>query len=89
MGCWSLVLAAIGLGACAVGSVQLWTRGVVTVRPGHAYARGDGAAEMLVSLGLVGAALGIMGLLLLNRARRLSRALVKRPGTDPGNGHSR
>lgn len=73
MGWWALVLAAISLAACAIGTVQLWASGVVTVRPDHVYVRGDGATEMLVSLGLVGAAFGIVGLLLLRRARRLSR----------------
>lgn len=69
---WSLLLSAIALAACGIGIFQLLADGVVTVRPGHEYLIGGAAEEMLIVLGVVGAAFGVVGILLIHRARRLS-----------------
>lgn len=69
---WCFVLSAITLGACGIGVFQLLSDGVVTIRPGHEYLTGGAAEEMLIALGIVGAAFGVIGILMLHRARRLS-----------------
>lgn len=58
------------MSACALGIVQYWTDGAVSIRPGHEPVSGSDAVEALVILASVSVLFCAYGILLRYRARR-------------------
>ena len=70
-GHWGLVIGIIGLVGCAVGVVQFWMYGIVSIRPGHDPMSGDEAVALLLFLFVVSVAFSIYGRVMIHRARRI------------------
>lgn len=70
---WSLIIGGIGLTASALGLIQYWLYGVVSIRPGHQPVSGSDAVEMIIYLSSASALFCAYGIILRYRARREPR----------------
>jgi hypothetical protein len=59
------------LSAMAVGIVQFWINGTVSIRPWHDPASGDAVVEILPVLFVVSVAFTVDGRVMIRRARRM------------------